>query len=262
VAHRSRSTTPAGDRTDATQPLHHLSPTSLSDYEPIAPEYYDPIRHPTCADFRDASAALLRSTLETLRPSPGSYCEVGCGDSLLCELLERSHRRDQIEGIRLIDSSETMLGYSAARWERRRTELLAEDARQLPFADGAIDVLVSCLGDPYNDRAFWQEVARVLSYEGIAIFTTPSYDWAWHLRPEQARSLATFELRDGTLAQVPSIILPSEEQFALFEEAKLVEEHFNEFRIGQLGHPRPGSKVAPERGPEATIVACYVVRPR
>jgi SAM-dependent methyltransferase len=261
VAQRSGSVTQAEDSTDATTP-HHPSPILLHDYERIAPEYYDATRHPTCADFRDASALLLRRALEAVRPNQGCYCEVGCGNSLLCELLDTDRGRDMIKGIKLLDSSESMLSYSARRWEHHGAELRIEEARQLPFTGGTVDLLVSCLGDPYNDRIFWQQVARVLSYDGVAIFTTPSYDWASYVRSAEDRFYSTFELRDGSIAQVPSMILAREDQLALFEDAKLVTEQISEFRLSQLGQPRLGSKVAPERGPDGSVVTCYVVRPR
>jgi SAM-dependent methyltransferase len=254
VVQRSESSTTNDDGAE---------PSSLSDsYEVVASEYYDERRHPTCADFRDASASLLRKVFTTFRPPRRVLCETGCGYSLLCELFLNGYPHAGLARIDLIDHSPTMLRYSTQKWTHPCVNSHVRDARDLPADDGSVDILVASLGDPYNDHEFWAEVRRVLTDEGMAIFTTPSYEWAREFRSERERSVAQFELEDGTLVQLPSLIQPPDEQIKLIESCKpklVVEEQFD-FRIRQLGRPRAGSKVLPERGPDASVVTCYVVR--
>lgn len=57
-----------------------------STFDVVAPEYYDPVRHPTCGNFRRASEILLAkwlSKFEGIR----EVCEVGAGKSVVAELL-------------------------------------------------------------------------------------------------------------------------------------------------------------------------------
>jgi SAM-dependent methyltransferase len=243
VVRQSESPTPSGDEAGS---------SALHD------------RHPTCADFRDASLALLRQALSTLRPSGGAVCEVGCGDSLLIELVLDGYLGRDVSRIDLIDNSPGMLSYSARNWSRHPyPELHVADARDLPLEEASVNVLLSSLGDPYNDRAFWMEVGRVLKEDGIAIFTTPSYDWAHCYRDREELPYATFQLKSGRSVRVASIILPPDDQTSLIEgcgDPKLVVEDRYYFRIGQLGKPRERSKVMVERGPSASVVDCYIVR--
>ena len=236
--------------------------TSSNSYEIVASEYYDKSLHPTCADFRDASAALLRKVLNIFRPQARVLCETGCGYSLLCELFLNGFPHPDLERIDLVDDSQTMLRYSTEKWTHPCVKSHVCDARRLPVEDRTVDVLVASLGDPYNDPSFWAEVGRVLTPDGMAVFTTPSHEWASVFRPEDERFFAQFQLEDGSLARLPSLILAPDTQIEMIEscDPKLVLEEQFDFRIRQLGSPRPGSKVMPERGPNASIVTCYVAR--
>ena len=254
MVRQSESSLPGGDEG---------GPSASSDsYEVVAPEYYQPEWHPTCADFRDASSALIRRVLFP-RLSGGTFCEVGCGDSLLCDLLLSGNLQPEPGRIDLVDSSPGMLSYSVNKWAHLSVGLWVADARRLPFAHGSINVLISSLGDPYNDRGFWMEVARVLAHDGMAIFTTPSYEWANEYRSADDEFCAVFKLMSGSLARLASIILPPDDQVGLIESCegtKLVVEEKYDFLLGELVEPRKGSKVMAERGPTSSVVTCYVVR--
>ena len=82
---------------------------NISTYETLAPEYYDPVRHPTCANFRYASKQIIKPWLEKLtdyRP----ICEVGAGKSVAAELLLEAG--ESTADLFLTDSSQSMLEYS------------------------------------------------------------------------------------------------------------------------------------------------------
>ena len=183
-------------------------------YEQLAAEYYDRKAHPTCFNFRTASASILGMWKGVLIEAKAA-CEVGCGMSLYAELLRREGR--DVGQLELVDSSPSMLAYSAV-WLRHGAKLTVADAADLPFTDGSFDVVVSSLGDSYNTGAFWRESRRVLRHGGTLAFTTPSFEWATAFRSRgegEVPDKALFVSRDGTRCYVPSIILGPAEQVDL-----------------------------------------------
>lgn len=180
-------------------------------YDELAEEYYDRRRHPTCANFRDACALLYQQWLPRCWHQTGWICETGAGRSLVAEIaVERQLRT---EGLILLDSAPNMLAHSAEVISAACNAVLG-DARQLPFADNSLSVLIATLGDPYNTPRFWQEVRRVLAEDGVVIFTTPSYIWSSTFRgtEKEAQHMAEFKVSDGRRIFVPSFIYPEADQ--------------------------------------------------
>lgn len=196
------------------------SPTAkdvLAPYATVAAEYYDESRHPTCRNFRDASRVFLETSLAAVALR-GVTLEVGAGYSLLGELAETS--RLEFEQLLLLDSSVEMLSYS--RRFSSSAKIVVGDARELPFADATVSLLVASLADPYNVESFWREAARCLRKGGQCIFTTPSYDWATSFRPSsenERQDAAYFELRSGQRLYLPSVIKPEAEQRKMIFDA-------------------------------------------
>lgn len=194
----------------------------LDTYEDIAQEYYDSIRHPTCANFYEASVYLLNLWLKHLHVNNGWLCEVGSGKSLLAEKLNKQNMA--LDHLILVDSSPSMLKYSN-QWASKGTQLILGDAVKLPFASGSLALLVSSLGDPYNEYnecSFWEEVYRVLRPGGISLFTTPSFDWASEYRDEDYMMQAEFKLLNGRKVWVPSWIYPKDRQLKIFRDSGLL----------------------------------------
>jgi len=129
----------------------------LSTYEEIAPEYYDSDRHPTCANFRAASHQSLLKFLRSADVNGKIVCEVGPGKSLLAEVLAELDCRPA--EIILIDLSPSMLRYSAQSGSRQKHAIIG-DGRILPLRGRSIDLLVSSLGDPYNEISFGRKQAE------------------------------------------------------------------------------------------------------
>ncbi len=184
-------------------------------YDDLALEYYDAERHPTCANFREASRLLLRSWLRPFDPGTGTMVEVGAGMSLVAELAVEQNK--PLGSLVLLDSSPRMLEYSA-RWIAMGACRSIASADDMGLQPGSIALIVSSLGDPYNTGRFWSQVESSLTPGGVAIFTTPSHDWVLSFRdptdPDSISS-AEFELRDGRHISVPSFVLPPEDQIAL-----------------------------------------------
>jgi SAM-dependent methyltransferase len=186
-------------------------------YDKIADEYYDASAHPTCANFRYASRIVLGGWADAIRfPA----CDVGAGDSLLCEVLADNHT--SLAGVSVVDDSPRMLAYSA-KWAELGAHLVHGAAQTLPFGSGSMATITCCLGDPYNDRRLWSEMARVLEPGGHCIYTTPSFEWAREFRARHSDPVdtAVFVLRDGSVVGTPSHVLSESEQIQRFREVEL-----------------------------------------
>jgi hypothetical protein len=111
----------------------------------------------------------------------------------------------------------------SARWNAQGAETVFGDAEEIPFADERFDVVVASLGDPYNTLAFWKNVRSVVSRRGLAIFTTPSFEWADEFRSQNQEPVdcAEFLLRDGSRVLVRSLILPERDQISLMKRCGL-----------------------------------------
>jgi ubiquinone/menaquinone biosynthesis C-methylase UbiE len=208
--------------------------TSRTTFDAVAAEYYDATRHPTCANFRAASQILLTRWSSVFEGYP-EICEVGAGKSLVAESL--STKQPRLENLMLTDESVTMLNYSKP-FVIRGARLNVARAENLPVRPRSIDVLVSCLGDPYNGFRFWREVARVLSPKGRVLFTSPSYEWALAYRGQSNNTVpgfAEFELVDGTRMELPSYILSQDQQIRLLRECGIAVIERLTVRADELG---------------------------
>ncbi len=188
-------------------------------YNMLAFEYYDPARHPTCANFRDGSEQLIESWLTEI-PIAGSVCEVGCGMSIVASMFWDKNL--SLKRLYLTDSAPSMLKYSD-KWASVGAHLLLADAARLPFVDESIESCIASLGDPYNCPTFWTELARVIMPGGYAVFTTPSFEWASQYRHSGEDSstefTAEFVLANGEVILAPSIICTPQDQVSIIENA-------------------------------------------
>jgi SAM-dependent methyltransferase len=180
----------------------------LRSYDPIAPEYYDSALHPTCANFGELSKGFLAPRIRAFRRRTNNVLEIGAGRSVVAPVLAR--QQTSLRGVILLDSSPAMLEHSR-EWEALGAQLLVEDARNTELPAGAFELIVSSLGDPYNEPAFWREVRRLLAPGGLCFFTTPTPEWAARFRAanEGDYGKAEFVINGGTHLEVPSIIPPS-----------------------------------------------------
>jgi|SRR5580692_2003756 SAM-dependent methyltransferase len=196
--------------------LGRLSFLRRGTYTDLASEYYDAARHPTCANFREASYHLLDQWLASFVRPDTKVLEVGAGASIVADWLSESQRT--VARFFATDSSPDMLAYSRA--PIATTYYVVCDARQLSFISGGFDIVVSSLGDPYNTPSFWEEAARVLRVGGHVLFTAPSFDWALKFRG--ATDTAEFVTSDGSEILVPSYVVPDHVQSQMIEAAGLV----------------------------------------
>lgn len=189
-------------------------------YEAVAAEYYDVEAHPTCSNFREGSIRLVTDLLEVANIAGGRWCDAGSGRSVLVEVLANHRPRWVPRILLLVDSSATMLGHTRTRGNPLEQFLVA-DVHSLPIDEASLDFVVASLGDPYNDEAYWSELARVVQLGGQVIFTTPSFGWATKYRRAEGSSpdAARFVLRTGEVVDLPSFILALETQVTMMRAA-------------------------------------------
>lgn len=207
-------------------------------YEIVAAEYYDNALHPTCSNFREASLSIIESFLAKLNLS-GSirFCEVGAGRSVFVDL----ERPLEFESALFVDNSKTMLGYTLGRLNGN-AQFVCADARKTGVPNETVDLLISSLGDPYNDRAFWTEAGRILSPGGQILYTTPSIDWAIYYRADDESDKAVFTTSTGQEVAVPSYVYTRAEQFELISSAGLTDITIEDFSLKDLS----SSSVSPK----------------
>jgi SAM-dependent methyltransferase len=185
-------------------------------YVSVASEYYDARRHPTCANFRAASAVYIRRALDKI-PGNRTVVDVGAGRSLVAELLIEKGR--SVSGLILLDGSIQMLAHSV-EFVRSGAQAVIGDASGLPLLSASISVIIASLGDPFNTQEFWDEAARCLMPGGACIFTSPSYEWAQSFRNasvKEREGFAFFELINGNSAYVPSLVRSMPHQIGMIE---------------------------------------------
>jgi len=188
-----------------------------NNYDKLAAEYYDPIAHPTCANFRELSIEFIQRHLAApLRKD--KVLEVGAGNSVVAEVL--SGRGENLSALTITDESESMLNHSRNRLSEGAT-LKRASATNLPFSPCSFDLIISSLGDPYNDEAFWQQCSRVLRHTGRVLFSTPSFDWARGFRSHKGRDRAEFEMLNGTTIEVDSLVYSLSDQIDIIRSAGL-----------------------------------------
>jgi len=87
----------------------------------------------------------------------------------------------------LLDQSSQMLAHSQ-EWERKGARLLVGNAWRTELPAASFELVVAALGDPYNCVIFWHEVARLLEWGGVCLFTTPAPEWATRFRRPDSQS--------------------------------------------------------------------------
>lgn len=201
----------------AKRPEYHAARSS---YAQVAAEYYDAARHPTCANFREASALYIRSVLQSVA-SDGTIVEAGAGRSLAAEILIEQYK--SIDKLVMLDSSIEMLRHSI-RFLQYGASAIVCDACALPFARNSVSLIISSLGDPYNLQAFWDEAARCLRSGGRCVFTTPSYEWATSFRNSsryERQGYALFDLQENRSIYLLSLVHSVRDQMAMIDRAGL-----------------------------------------
>jgi SAM-dependent methyltransferase len=226
---------------------------SLSDYTPIATEYYDAEKHRTCHNFMRLSRRYIGEELGK-NIGNGRFLELGAGNSAVAAWLHANGY--SLKMLEITDASEAMLSHSK-RWISLGATLKVVDANALPYGDSSFDCVVASLADPYNLPTMWHAIARVLKPQGRAIVTLPSYEWAVRFRPSPssaASQSADFLLSDGSAVQVPSYVHPMSYQIDMIEKAGLMLSCFCSFGVEELAGEELSPKIRVFDGPVSSLV--------
>lgn len=199
--------------------MSDLDTAMISEYGELADEYYDPTRHPTCANFRKLSYLLIEKILSASPELFNKCLEIGAGRSVMAEL--RKNGLERLGHLTISDKSERMLRHSSDLAPYYDADLLLdiEDTPNIRrVCTGQYDLVVASLSDPYNGEALLQSLKKIIDFEGRVILTTPSHEWANAYRKKSQSGLynvAVFISKDGTRHYLRSIILPIDEQIEL-----------------------------------------------
>jgi SAM-dependent methyltransferase len=227
-----------------------------STYDVIAAEYYDSDRHPTCANFGELSTKFLHPNIIKYLRLATRVLEVGAGRSVVAPIM--AAQMLPLTNLTLLDKSPAMLEHSR-KWKRQGAVFLIRDARDTGLAAGSIQLIVSSLGDPYNDPEFWQEVRRLLDDNGICLFTIPAPEWAERFRAGSDSKTADFFLKNGRTVLARSFIPPRQQQATMITDAGLHILEVKDLSAELLSIPRsPKLKLSPETL-HLPIVRGYVI---
>ena len=129
---------------------------------------------PAGDDTLEESIELLHDfavALRLLEPSPlDRIADLGAGGGWCSDLLQRLNRKSVA-----IDISIDMLRVCRQRGARAPIPAVAGDFERLPFVDGAFDkaLCLSALHHVPDMRAAVREISRILSTDGVAVFSEP-----------------------------------------------------------------------------------------
>ena len=192
--------------------MMNVDPLAMPDS--LAHEFYDTALHPTTANFRELSLALMRNWCQNA-VIPDMFIEIGSGRSVALDVNEFA----DIDGV-CIDHSREMLKYS----RNGHLLLLVADAARLPLRTKSVSLVLVSLGAPFNVAEFWSEAHRILGRGGEVWFTAPSFAWSSMFRAGTAglaHERATFAVQ-GAKVELPSLTYTRDRQAAMIHSSGLV----------------------------------------
>jgi len=123
----------------------------------------------------------MLSRLDLVRLTPARVSDVGCGTGYCTRALVQRYRKARITGIDIAGAMLTTARRRAGWW--RRPRFLCADAARLPLADSGCDLVFSNLMLQWcNYREVFREFRRVLSGDGLLMFSTFGPDTLRELR--------------------------------------------------------------------------------
>jgi hypothetical protein len=236
-----------------------MNVTALSTYDDIATEYYDPVRHPTCANFSELSQAFLVPRIQKYAPAAREILEVGAGRSIVAPVMAAN--RLPLTRLTLLDQSPAMLEHSRG-WEQSGARLLVADAARTGLPQESFQLIVASLGDPYNGASFWHEVSRLLDARGVCLFTTPTPEWSERFRKGSDHRAAEFTLANGSMVLVRSDIPSVAGHREIIGDAGLDVNEIEAFGTAQLSGPVSPKLLVDGQRNALPVVRGFTIRKR
>lgn len=171
--------------------------TKGSDVELATMAEYEPFPNEEGRNSRQSQLEIPAMVRALGIPSGARILEVGCGRGIALPVLARLCEPTRLVGL---DIDPELLAEAAANLREQRTEaeLVAADARRMPFEDGAFDVIVDfgTLFHIARPQAASAEIARVLAPGGTFVHETKASQLLSHPVRSRGRRLPRLE-HDG-----------------------------------------------------------------
>lgn len=180
-----------GDSLERTTTIDAVNRTG---YDLLAEEFRDDLRV-TTRNFHELSIHFLTTELKKYANGSNTVLDLGCGRGYLLPLL-----RELFREIILVDLSEKMLSFIPPF--DGLTKVCAS-AFDLPVLDKSVDIVVSCLADPFLGDKSLSEVRRILRRDGVFIFVIPSRVWSNALRNADSDVDVMTKFKHSTGVDVP-----------------------------------------------------------
>jgi hypothetical protein len=167
---------------------------------------------------------------------------------------------EELQGVIISDPSPSMLAFSK-KWADHGAQISLSSAEAIPVDSNSLELVVSSLGDPYNEPPFWAEAHRTLCPGGLVFFTTPAYEWAQAFRSRTGQGdtmSAEFELKDGRKVFVPSWIYPVEQQAELIKTSGLDLKEVVQVPLSDLHSEQLSPKLLVAHGDDLNVVTGYL----
>lgn len=177
-------------------------PIAINPYAVLANEYYSP-EHKTSRNFDLVTKKIIAPW--SSQNWSGKIVELGAGRGRATEFLgvpsQILVQADQCEEMLMIEPRESCFLQIKC------------DARSTPFLNNSFNHAIAFLFDPFNDRAFYREVYRLLLKGGSFIGTLPNYTWGTFLRQSLGLPLdqTRFLTKNGKVIFAPSLLSSNDE---------------------------------------------------
>lgn len=213
-------------------------------YSLVAEEYYDPILHPTCANFRELGLKGLAQTLPLIARSKSltsmEILETGAGKSTVAEIFSLNNLIPN--RLTIQDKHWEMLQHSQ-RWENQVRKMYLSDARDLGVPDSSYDCVFSFLLDPYDTENLWREISRVLRPGSRWIISSPSHYWATKFRTLGSEKSSMFIGPKGEDIELPSYTFTPYERIRNLQGYGFSIEYYREFLVDDIEGPVSGKLI-------------------
>ncbi|MFH1824882.1 MAG: class I SAM-dependent methyltransferase [Candidatus Firestonebacteria bacterium] len=151
--------------------------------------------------------AKIRKTVLDIISKKGKLLEVGCGEGLFLDALNKIAPDMELYGI---DNWEEMLGKAEKRLKGKNVKLTLANGTKLPFLDNSFDTII-CVNVLLNlpglevASKMLKEMSRVCNLDGSIVFEIRNklsplfkiqYKMAKYLDPDLKAPLSTYNIRD------------------------------------------------------------------
>ncbi len=167
-------------------------------YSKVAIEF-DIHNRPTTRDFHILSCEFFNYAINKYIKDGMNCLEIGPGSDWVRE----SIKLPKINYFSIDISSEMIRLYNH--------DTIQTSARYMDFPDNTFEIVISSLADPYLYPSAICEIRRVLTHDGIFIFSCPTKSWSQGIRTLGDALITSFSLQNNSKAEVYSFTFNNDE---------------------------------------------------